>query len=468
MKATGGETRELFLALALLLGAAHSIGYVFAKWRQPRVIGEIAGGLLLGPTVLGMAMPGVQGALFGDHGSSSGMLKVFAQLGLVFLMFSAGADVRPELEASEKRTAGLVAAGSLFLPFALGTFLPSLFGLERLQGPHGDGGQVAMVLGMAVSVTSIPVLTRILVDLKLGDTSFARIVLSAGFAKDLVLYAVLSVVVAHANPEEQRGRLSQLLGISAKGGSQYLEYLLHAMVTLGLIALSVAFGRRGLRRIAASPWFPVGRGSSVGAVVVFVALVAALGDFLGVSLMFGAMAAGLAVREALDAATVGPAGDDFAKKLRQGKDEVKGFATAFFVPIYFALVGTRLDLVHHLDVSMFLGILGVATLLQVACVYGVTRWRGMGETRSRDVAMAMNARGAPCILLASVTRDAGIIGPELHVVLILLALVTSAMAGAWLKRSVDIAGGVEFFEIAKNRMPSGDESSPRKHAALAA
>jgi Kef-type K+ transport system membrane component KefB len=141
---------------------------------------------------------------------------------------------------------------------------------------------------------------------------------------------------------------------------------------------------------------------------------------LGVTALFGAFLAGIAA-----SAAKGP-------KVVAARESIRSISFAFFIPVYFATVGLQLDLVRHFDVVFFAWFLLFACLAKSGSVYLGARLAGEGSRASRNLAIATNARGGPGIVLASVTYAAGIISQEFYAALVMLALVTSMLAGTWL------------------------------------
>src|SRR5580704_11883280 len=195
MKFADVDLARLLIALAVLLLAAQGVGSLFARFRQPAAIGEIVGGILLGPTLLGLVAPRVQQWIFPATGPSAAALGAVYQLGLLLLMFAAGAEMRRLLQRDAVRPVGLIASLGLVVPFALGLGLVAALGTSDYIGTAGNRTALVLVFGMAIAVTSIPVISRIMHDIGLLGTRFARIVLSVAVIEDIVLYVVLAVAV---------------------------------------------------------------------------------------------------------------------------------------------------------------------------------------------------------------------------------------------------------------------------------
>ena len=160
MSLTDADIAHILLALVCLLLAAHACGYLFARLRQPPVIGEILGGLLLGPTVFGALLSDQQAWVFPDEGRTATVLGAVYQLGLLLLMFSAGAEIRSVFHRGERRTALAITASGMVLPFAAGLGLLQVVDLERFHGDAENSTAFLLVFAIALAVTSIPVISR--------------------------------------------------------------------------------------------------------------------------------------------------------------------------------------------------------------------------------------------------------------------------------------------------------------------
>ena len=189
------ELARLLLALTLLLAFAHIAGYLATRVRQPRVIGEIVGGLLLGPTVLGAIAPGLHDQVFPATGPVPVVLDAMYQLGLLLLMFSAGSEIRSSFKADERRTVAAVTITGMVFPFLVGLGFVALLPEGAHIGPAADRAAFVLVFALAIAVTSIPVISRIMFDLGILETAFARIVLAVAVLEDVVIYVLLAIAL---------------------------------------------------------------------------------------------------------------------------------------------------------------------------------------------------------------------------------------------------------------------------------
>jgi Kef-type K+ transport system membrane component KefB len=411
------EIAQLLAALAVLMVAAHALGALFARWRQPRVIGEIAAGLVLGPTLLGHLAPRAESWLFPTTGVTAAVLGTFYQLGLLLLLFCSGTQIRSAHQRGENKTVGWVFSAGMLLPFLAGLGLLHVLDLRSSWGPHGNAASFLLIFAIAMAVTSIPVISKIMHDLGILDTPFARVVLGVAVAEDIVLYVILAVSLGLA-----QGSAGSLFGLPSllpirPGSAADMGY--HVLATLAVLGAALAFGPRVYRAAAGWRLNLLRQASPVAYELAIMLGATLLCLFLGVEGFFGAFVAGLAVGRATE---VTPA----------AVRAIEGFSFAFFIPIYFAVVGLQLDLVRGFNVAFFLLFLLLACAVKAGSVYFGARMAGQSRASSLNLAVALNARGGPGIIVASVAYGAGIISQSFYAVLVMLAIVTSLFAGSWL------------------------------------
>src|SRR5215510_3075550 len=227
----------LIFFLAILLTSAHLLGHLFARLRQPRVIGEILAGIVLGPFVLGK-LP-AYASLLQLHQAAApkkAALDLLYQLGLLLLMFLSGAEPKALFQKHERKQIAWLASLGTVLPFFVMLALASLIPLGWFMGERQNRTSLVLVMGIAVAVTSIPVISRIFFDLKILHTRFARLVLGVAVLEDIVLWAVLAVATAMA----------------ASAGLPQKEIVLHIGATLLYFLLALSIVPRVIKRLAKS------------------------------------------------------------------------------------------------------------------------------------------------------------------------------------------------------------------------
>ena len=406
---SNSEIGAILLTLCVLAAAAHVLGYVFEMLRQPRLVGEILAGVLLGPFVLRRFAPGFFQQLFGA-GDTVIVLDFVYWIGLVLLMFLAGSETRRLMaRENQRQTAWLLGMGTT-LPFLLilGIGYSSALPLDAIAGTTGQTTPVLLVLAVAVAVTSIPVISRIFLDLKITHTRFASIVLGFAVIEDIILWAVLAVAT----------------GI-VEGNGSARDVVSHTIATLAYMAVGLTVAPRGLKYFHDWRANLLLKASPVGYVFFLLFLYVGAASLIDVNPVFAAFLAGFGL--------VGGASGSERERFSLQLESVSRVATGVFIPIYFALVGYRLALDGGLSIPMFFAFLCGSSLV-VFVSFGSAAW--LAGFRGRDLvnlSITKNARGGPGIVLASVALEAGIINAAFYTTLILTAVITSQMAALWLQ-----------------------------------
>jgi len=403
------ELSRLLLSLVLLLSSALALGQLFDGLRLPRVIGEICAGLILGPSLLGQHAPDVYQWIFRAFDDQAKLLSVFYWLGLILLMFSAGFKVSTTFARQEQSLVLKLIAGGVGLPFIFG-FVASSWLPNRLQP---DQLAFSLVVATAAAVTSIPVLTKIFLDLGIGSGRFARLTLTAAAVQDLLLWAVLSMAIAIQQGQILHGR----------------DLLATVLATLAFTAFAVLIAP-GLVRLAGRLVVQRSPDDALLGYTLLVCLVlVSAASLLEVNIVFGALLAGLVI------------GRFGAPRMEGVRSAITNVSAWFFVPIYFALVGLQMNLQAHLDIALLAGFLLASSMIKVASVVLVTGRAAGSWLRALDFGVVMNARGGPGIVLASLAYAAGIIDQYLFVALVMTSILTSLIAGIWLRRRLDSQAG---------------------------
>lgn len=399
---SNSELTAILCIALLLVGLAQVLGYLFVKLRQPKVVGEIAAGIVLGPALLGR-LPVIQHLL--QYGNQQAYVLDFVYwLGLLLLMFLSGAETRQLFTREERREVGWLAIIGTGLPFLLALLLGPWLIRPDLFGPNGNRLSLIIVLAVGVAVTSVPVVSKIFADLKILHTRFARLVLGVAVLEDIVLWLALAVATA----------------VAGKAALNPRAMSFHLLATVGFFVLGLTIVPRMVKRINKSRFNVMAQHSPVAYAIAVLLLYCVVAGALGVSLVFAAFLAGFAV--------VHTKRRLFAEAL----DAIGKVSFAFFIPVYFAMVGLKLDLVHGLSLWMLAAFLLGSCLVKVLSVSLAGRLAGFRGLDLLNLAITTNARGGPGIVLASVAFEAGIISATFYTTLVLAAVLTSQVAGAWL------------------------------------
>jgi Kef-type K+ transport system membrane component KefB len=398
---TQEDTIALALSLSMLLATGLIFGALARRFHLPLVLGELIGGVVLGPTLIRRFIPLPFAKLYPTTGAVAIGRDAFIQLGLLFFLFTAGQQMNlpalRRLGRSVLWTSGL----GIAIPFGLG-FLMVLAAPERwaahIELPTSGA---ALLIGTALSISALPVIARVLFDLGLARREFGALVLSSATLDDLVGWSLFAAILGSFTPHT---------------ASRFPPWA-SILSILGFAALVLTLGRFIVRQVRAR--IPAQRvGARIGIATLLCLLAAAAAEWMGVHAIVGAFLVGLALTHEPHAST----------------EPVHQFALGIFAPIYFVSLGLRTDFASNFDLGL------VALVLVIAClgkIIGATLGALLGGIAWRPslaVGFGMNARGAMEIILASVALEQHLIDERLFVALVVMALVTSLLSGSVMAR----------------------------------
>ncbi|MCL4435222.1 MAG: cation:proton antiporter [Thaumarchaeota archaeon] len=399
------ELMRLFIAVVLLIFSGQSLGYLFDRFGMPKVIGEIFGGLLLGPTLLGFFAPNLYTWIFNAFAVEGKLISMVSWFGLILLMFVSGLEVQGGFSKADRRFATLILLSATALPFVAGVAASSVYDFSQFLGPKGNPLSLAIIIGIAVAVTSIPVISKIFIDLRIIDTHFARIVLAVATVEDIILWAALAIATGLANE-----LAPSLLGI-----------LSTVTITVGFLAAAIFTLPRLTRTVYSSKANVIIKSSPARYALFLCFSSVAVASLLNVNIVFGAFLPGIAIASM--------PGDVFGKAAKQ----IKTVSLAFFTPVYFAVVGLQLDLIHQFNPLFFLGFLLFSTAIKSVATLIAGKILRKDWLSTINLTVALNTRGGPGIVLATVAFNLGLINETLFTTLVLTAIITSLFAGYWLR-----------------------------------
>lgn len=389
------------VALALLLAGAFLVGTLFERLKAPRVVGEILGGLLFGGTFLAHFFPGAMNAVFAAYPEEGKVLNIFYQLGLIFLMFLSGYNTKIEVDRKNSKLITCIFIGATILPMAGAVPFIRLFQNSYI-GTLGNEVAFALVFTIGVAITSIPVISKIFFDMGIMNTRFSNTVLTASTLQDLLLWILLNAATR----------------IATTGEVRFLEMLAVVLITLGLfVVVKVVSDHAKTLEADVKPTYFY----SISFVILL--LVCAGLYKVGINIMYAAFLTGYVVKAF--------AGVD--EKVKGLMDGLGNFAFSFFIPIYFALVGIQLNLLNDFSWLRFLAFFAIAFTLEGIGTLLLVQLTDLNRRSKINFAITMNARGGPGIVLATVAYSYDIISLEFFTVLILTTMLSSLIAGYWLR-----------------------------------
>jgi Kef-type K+ transport system membrane component KefB/nucleotide-binding universal stress UspA family protein len=400
--ASHADILRLVFQIAVLLLSARLLGEVSQRLGQPAVLGEIAAGVILGPSLLSGLIPAFGQWLLPQTAVQGYLIEVIGLLGAMFLLLMTGLETDIPLVRRHARTAVGVAAGGLVLPFASGAvmayFLPDFL--------HAEGqSNVVFILfvATAMSISAIPVIAKVLLDMNLMRRDIGQAIMAAGMIDDTVAWMMLLIVLG-------------LVG----GGA----------VTFGLVA------------------------ASVGKIVLFMVLSFTLGrlilkktlDFVqdrfistdrlltlivAAAFVWGAIAQAIQIEAVLGAFVVGVLFGTMRRLPDQVIQKLDSVAMAIFAPIFFAVAGLKVDVTRLFSPQLLLIaliVILVATFGKIVGAYVGARAVGVGHWQGLAFGSALNARGAVQIIIATIGLSLGVLSQDMYSIIILMAIVTSVMA----------------------------------------
>lgn len=403
----------LLVQLGILLAVAFLLGRLVERIGLPATTGELAAGLVLGPSFLGgIAAANGSGWLFTPVSGQIEPLRGIALFCGVLLIGVAGATVDLDFVRARIRAVWLISLGALGLPLAL-TLVLAPFADARLRGPDATVWSFAAFAGLALSVSAVPVIVKIFADLGLLHRNLSQLSLSVAVIDDATVWIGLSGLAALTNMRHWRG-FSTLF--------EDLAFVLTAIITLVLIAIVTRRSVGDIGRRSVGP--ETGVGASCLVATAFITLGAVFTNGIGLDSTLGAFVCGTIVASGRLVPVA---------RLRPLRTVVLGV----LAPLFLAVNGLSADLTALRDPGMALAA-SVAVVLAILSkslgAYGGGRLAGLGHPASMAVSSALNARGTVQLVVAAAGLRLGLITTAGFTILVLVALITSAMAGPLIRR----------------------------------
>jgi Kef-type K+ transport system membrane component KefB len=388
----------LLFQLFVLLSLALALGELFRRFRQPTVIGEILAGILLGPSILGVLSPAAFSALF--PGPQTQLLGSFAWLGSVFLLLVAGLEINLAILVQQRRVVALTSLIGIAVPFTLGFLVGLNLPNEYLIDP-AQRLLFSLFLATALSISAIPIIAKILMDLGTLRTGVGQAILGAAIVNDLVGWIFFAVI------------LSMLHGHGAVTTTIILTTTFaFVCLTFGRTLVAKLFGFfKGLRLP------PEG---ILGVAVLIAFLCAAFTQWIGIHAIFGAFLAGVMIGE------TGEASNGPRELLRQ-------MVFYIFAPIFFASMGLRANFIDNFDLPLVLGVLAIAVAAKFTGGYVGAYLGGSKGYQACAIGFGLMPQGAMGIILAFLALEFSLINETIFVALVSTALVTSILSGPLIK-----------------------------------
>jgi Kef-type K+ transport system membrane component KefB len=393
-----GKLISIILQIALMLIFAHTFGNLAKRLHQPPVLGEILGGIILGTTIMGTIAPTFQFELLPLFGESSQILQAVSYLGLIALVFTAGLEIELTGIWRQRRSTLITSISGIILPFASGygvvVLLPGLWSI-----PSGDTRIFALFMGTALSISALPVIARILLDLDLLKEELGGIIMGAATINDIIGWSIFALILSSLNSSSNlRLNLSLTIGV----------FLLTACI------FCLATKNRGLQKSAIWGIF-----IDITALAMLIAAIAS--EFIGAHGIFCAFLAGAILSQ---------------RRARRELILKKIYFPVMVIlaPIYFSSIGIKTNFIDYFDLAIVLLVFNVACIGKILGAGLGAAASGIEGRKATAIGFGLNARGAMEIVLASAALDYGLIDESVFVALVVMALATTAISGLSLPR----------------------------------
>lgn len=400
------------LQVAAMIGAARIMNGLFRAAGQPGVVGEIVAGLLLGPSLFGFLFPDLSAALFGAKASPA--ITILSQIGLILLMFQIGSDFEFQLLGRGRNRVAVFAIAfvSIAVPFGAGLAFGQISAPVLANSVQAI--PYSLFCGVAVAITAVPILGRILREFDLTRTELGVVAISAAALNDVCGWVMLAAISAVAAGAYNAGStLWQLAGLAALLG----------FIWFGLRPLS----DRVISRFEQGddPLPP----NLMAIVLVTIFGLATCTFKLGVFSIFGGFIGGLVVHQ-------------HHRFVAAWRERVGKFVQVFFLPIFFTFTGLRTNVLGLTldDAGWLAALLALSILAKTVPVFFAARGVGFSTAESAVLGTLMNTRALMELIVLNVGFDLGVLPQKVFTMLVIMAVVTTLMTGPLLQRLLPSLG----------------------------
>ncbi|OHB24809.1 MAG: hypothetical protein A2X84_10520 [Desulfuromonadaceae bacterium GWC2_58_13] len=400
---THSEITALFLALGLLLATARLFGELARRFSLPAVLGEILAGILWGPTIFGTLAPEWRAFIFPRQGGGALAFDGLTTLAIVLFLLVAGMEINLSTVWRQGKVALWVALVGMSVPFSLGFAVawwsPDLVGYQPGVNPLA----FALFMATALSISALPIIAKILMDLNIYRSDLGVTVIAAAVLNDLLGWLVFAVV----------------LGMLGAGNGMPFGHTLWLTLTFTSAMLTVVPWciHRLLPWIQAHTSWP---GGVLGFALSFCLISAAFTEWIGIHAIFGSFLAGVALGHS----------SHLRERTRATIDQ---FVSFIFAPLFFASIGLKVNFAEHFDPLLTLTVLGLALTGKVAGSALGGRFGGLSWRDALGIGFGMSAQGTMGMILGVLALQFGLINQQVFVSLVVMALVTSLISGPMLQ-----------------------------------
>lgn len=390
-------------SFSILLFVAIVFGRLAQRLGMPKIIGELLGGIVFGPTILGTFFPEIQNWLFSYSDSILVSRDVLIKFSAILLLFIIGLEVNlSKIKELKKTIIWTSLFGSAF-PFILGVVSVFLFPKVWNYIPSENEWLLPLFIGIALSISALPVIARILMDLGMLKSKVGSIILATATIDDIVGWILLALITAYFVPNS----------------GSHVNPLITIAVVLAMFFFAITYGNKLTKRfIAWSEKKEDGDNIFLGLTLVLILIFSALAERIGIHAVLGAFLVGLSFSNC---------------EPHKMHDSLRKVVMSVFSPLYFVSVGLGVNLIRNFDLTLALIVLSIAIIGKVGGVWLGAKISRLGDREALAVGFGMNARGAVGIILVTAAYQARIIDERVYVALLIMAITTSIISGPMMK-----------------------------------
>jgi Kef-type K+ transport system membrane component KefB/nucleotide-binding universal stress UspA family protein len=412
----------LLVQIALLIAVGRGLGELMQRIGQPSVIGELLGGLLLGPSLFGWLWPEAQHAIFPPFGEQKALIDGLAQFGILLLLLLTGMETDLQLVRKVGRAAVTISVAGIVVPFAcgfaLGEFLP-----ESLL-PHPEARLVAsLFLGTALSISSVKIVAVVVREMNFMRRNVGQIIVATAIIDDTIGWIIIAMI----------------FGLASRGSLDVLSVGQALLGTLIFLAVSFTIGRRLVfRLIRLANDHLVSSAAVITVILLLMSAMAMITHLIGVHTVLGAFIAGVLVGES-------------PILTRQIDERLRGLITGLFMPVFFGLAGLSADLTVLKDPHLLLLTTALVLIASIGKFGGAFAGGAVGGlTRQESYALAsgMNARGSTEVIIATIGLSIGVLSQNMYSIIVTMAILTTMAMPPMLRAAL-------------SRLPFGEEEKER-------
>ncbi|WP_091585049.1 cation:proton antiporter [Mesorhizobium qingshengii] len=396
----GGSAEGLFVAeIVLLLLVGRGLGEIFQRYGQPAIMGQLIGGILLGPSLFGWLWPDAQHLIFSTDPAQKSMIDAVSQLGILLLLLLTGMETDLRLVRRVGAACFSISITGIIVPFACGFALAQFLPATLLPEPT-QRIVAGLFLGTALSISSVKIVAMVVREMNFMRRNLGQVIISSAIIEDTIGWLIIAIT----------------FGIATNGSLQVLPLL----TTVAEVALFMVFSFTLGRRLV----FTLIRWSNdsfrseyavITVILIIMGVMALITNLIGVHTVLGAFVAGILVGES-------PILSDHIE------GQLRGVITALFMPIFFGMAGLSADLTVLTDPTLALLTLALVAIASIGKFGGAFiggRLAGMSLKEAIAVGSAMNARGSTEVIVASIGLSMNILSHNLFTMIVTMAVITT-------------------------------------------